>query len=196
MGSGGSGGGADDKGPRPLKNASILVVEDHTFVRDLLERMLSSRVGKLHGAVSAEDAFYNLEKIPGLAHVAIVDYQLPGMNGLKFIEKLRSSKTPALKALPVIVMTGTNDMDLYRSAARLGISAFLIKPVAAATVVEALEGALAGRKVAIPRLNVDTQIITESPDRPAPNSRLGRAPDADEMPPHPAAPHAPIDFKT
>jgi len=145
----------DEKAPRPLKAASIIVVEDHAFVLDLLERMLKPRVGALHGARSAEDAFYNLEKTPTLAHVAIVDYHLTGMDGLKFLEKLRTSKIELLRNLPVVIMTGDNSMDLFRSAARLGISAFLIKPVAATPLIDALEGALAGRKVAVPRLNVD-----------------------------------------
>src|SRR5262245_7348073 len=106
----------DDKAPRPLKQASILVVEDHTFVLDLLERMLAAKVGGLHSARSGEDAFYNLEKTPGLAHVVIVDYHLLGMNGLKFIEKLRTAESEVLKKLPVIMMTGDNDMELYRNA--------------------------------------------------------------------------------
>lgn len=98
---------SDDKAPRPLKNASILVVEDHIFVLDLLERMLKPRVGGLHGARSGEDAFYNLEKTPGLAHVAIVDYHLLGMDGVKFLEKRRTSKNKSLKNLPVIMSPAT-----------------------------------------------------------------------------------------
>lgn len=35
---------SDDKAPRPLKTASILVVEDQAFVLDLLERMLKPRL--------------------------------------------------------------------------------------------------------------------------------------------------------
>jgi len=54
----------NDKEPWPLKEASILVIEDHAFVLDLLERMLKIRVGGLHAARSGEDAFYNREKIP------------------------------------------------------------------------------------------------------------------------------------
>ena len=52
----------DDKPPRPLKSASILVIKDHSFVMNLLERMFKPRFGSLQGARSAEDAFYNLEK--------------------------------------------------------------------------------------------------------------------------------------
>jgi len=170
---------------RSLKEASVLVVEDHTFVRDLLERMLKGRVGGLHGAQSAEDALYNLEQRPNLAHVAIVDYQLPGMNGLRFIEKLRNSKIEALRGMPLVVCTGTNTMELFRNAAKLGISAFLIKPVASSTLVEALEGALAGRKVAVPRLDADPQPpsgreveaepeAAKAEDAPQPSRKAGR----------------------
>jgi len=145
--------------PRPLKEASILVVEDHTFVLDLLERMLKPHVGGLHAARSGEDAFYNLEKSPGLAHVVIVDYHLKGMNGLKFIEKLRNAESEILNKLPVVMLTGDNNMDLYRAAARLGIAAFLVKPVALANLTEALERALAGGKVPIPRLDKDPVVL-------------------------------------
>jgi len=181
---------------RPLKDASVLVVEDQNFVRDILERMLKERVGALHGAKTAEDAFYNLEKNPDLAHVAIVDYHLPGMNGLRFIEKLRSAKAPALRGLPVVVLTGTNNMELFRSAAKLGIAAFLIKPVAVATLVEALEGALTGRQVATPRLNADPQPpsgreVDSAPDMPSEEaSQPSRK--AVRVPSQPQA----IDFKT
>lgn len=191
----------DDKAPpRPLKSASILVVEDHNFVMDLLERMLKPRVGGLHGARSAEDAFYNLEKTPGLAHVAIVDYHLVGMDGLKFIEKLRTSKVETLKSLPVVMLTGDNDMDVYRRAARLGISAYLKKPVGVDSLVEALEGALAGRRVAVPRLDVDPSPPSEralampaedSPSAPQTTASTGAAKTL-----APPAGHQPINFKT
>jgi CheY-like chemotaxis protein len=104
----------DDKSPRPLKAASILVVEDHSFVLDFLERMLAGKVGGRHSARSDEDAFYNLEKTPSLAHVPIVDHYLLGVNGLKFIEKLRAVDSEVLKKMPIIMMTGDNDMELYR----------------------------------------------------------------------------------
>ncbi len=187
----------DDKAPRPLKNASILVVEDQTFVMDLLERMLKPRVGALQGARSAEDALYNLEKTPSLAHVAIVDYHLLGMDGVKFIEKLRTSKIEALKSLPVIMLTGDNDMDVFRRAARLGISGYLKKPVGSDSLVEALEGALAGRRVAVPRLDIEQvppseralAMPDEAPSAPAPTAPGQKAA---PLPPD----HRPINFKT
>ncbi len=190
---------SDAKTVRPLKEASILVVEDQSFVLDILERILRPKVGGLHGARSAEDAFYNLEKTPHLAHVAIVDYHLPGMNGARFIEKLRASKITALKTLPVVMMTGENNMDVYREAARLGIAAYLVKPVASATLTQALESALAGHKVPVPRIKGDpAAAVPSSLKRAAALPAREESSQVKEVIDAPAPPpelHDPIDFK-
>ncbi len=183
---------AEKKIALTLKNASVLVVEDENFIRELIERMLKGHVGQLHAARSAEDAFYNLEKTPNLAHVAIVDFKLLGKSGLHFIQTLRTSKIPALKALPVVMLTGRNDLDLYRRAARLGISAFLIKPVAPTTLVEALEAALAGRRVAVPRPEAPA---VKSAPRAASTSHAESNADEPEDQAAVLPPSDPIDFK-
>ena len=136
-----------------LASASVLVVEDQTFVRELLVRLLTSlSVAKVSSARSSEDALARLEQDPSLANVILVDFDLPGMNGVRFIEKLRSSTHRRLNDIAVVMLTGHNDLTLYRDAARLGISAFLVKPAGPSTLKAALEEALAGRRVAVPHL--------------------------------------------
>lgn len=141
-----------------LRSASVLIVEDQNFVRDLLGRLLTSlSIPKVTSARSAEEALGTLESEPDFANVLIVDFELPGMNGVKFIEKLRASAHSQLKEMPVVMLTGHNDMALYRDAARLGISAFLVKPAGPSTLKTALEEALAGRRIAVPRLASETE---------------------------------------
>ena len=136
-----------------LASASVLVVEDQTFVRELLVRLLTSlSVAKVSSARSSEDALATLEQDPSLANVILVDFELPGMNGVRFIEKLRGSTHRRLNDIAVVMLTGHNDLTLYRDAARLGISAFLVKPAGPSTLKAALEEALAGRRVAVPHL--------------------------------------------
>lgn len=135
-----------------LSAASVMVVEDQSFVRDLLSRLLTSlSIPKVTSARSAEDALADLESDPGAANVVIVDFELPGMNGVRFIEKLRVSSHSQLREIPIVMLTGHNDLDLYRDAARLGISAFLVKPAGPSTLKTALEEALAGHQVSVPR---------------------------------------------
>ncbi len=45
-------------------------------------------------ARSAEDAPYNLTKNPRVADVVLLDFGLPGMSGLKFLEQLRDKGAP------------------------------------------------------------------------------------------------------
>jgi two-component system chemotaxis response regulator CheY len=141
-----------------LRSASVLIVEDQNFVRDLLDRLLTSlSIPKVTTARSAEEALSALEVDPDLANVLIVDFELPGMSGVKFIERLRASSHSQLKEMPVVMLTGHNDMALYRDAARLGISAFLVKPAGPGTLKAAVEEALMGRRIAVPRLATETE---------------------------------------
>lgn len=135
-----------------LNAASVLVVEDQNFVRDLLGRLLTSlSVGRVLTARSAEEALATLERERGELQALVVDFELPGMNGVRFIETLRASAHHEVRDLPVIMLTGHNDLALCRQAARFGISAFLVKPAGPATLKTALESALAGQRIAVPR---------------------------------------------
>ncbi|MGE4062348.1 MAG: response regulator [Rhodospirillaceae bacterium] len=134
-----------------LQSASVLIVEDQNFVRELLGRLLTSlSVPKVGSVRSAEDALADLEKDPSCANVLFVDYELPGMNGMRLLEKLRASSQPLLREIPVVMLTAHNDLELYRDAARFGIAAFLVKPAGPAALKSALEDALAGRRVIAP----------------------------------------------
>lgn len=177
-----------------LKSASVLIVEDQNFVRELLGRLLTSlSIPRVSSARSAEDALYNLENEPGIANVLIVDFELPGMNGLKFIEKLRESKHRQLKEMPIVMLTGHNDLALYRDAARLGISAFLVKPAGPGTLKTALEEALAGRRVAVPRFAVEPQAPSDinGPREEAPSAVAAQI----EPQSQPRPKIDPVDFK-
>lgn len=142
---------ADDN--NSLRSVSVLVVEDQNFVRELLTRLMASlSVARVSSARSAEDALAALDRDPGLANVVLVDFELPGINGVRFIEKLRASPHRQLNDIAVVMLTGHNDLSLYRDAASLGIAAFLVKPAGPASLKAALEEALAGRRVSVPPL--------------------------------------------
>lgn len=143
--------GAESAQTIALNEASVFVIEDQAFVLDLLGRLLISLgVARVTTARAAEDALQILDKDPGLADVMLIDFDLPGMNGVRFIEQLRASPHAALRQTSVIMLTGHNDLTLYRDAAQLGIAAFLVKPAGPSTLKAALEEALAGRRVAVP----------------------------------------------
>jgi two-component system, LuxR family, response regulator FixJ len=55
----------------------------------------------------------------------IVDYQMPGLTGLEFVEELRKRG----RLVPSVMITATTDPAVERRAAELGISRVLKKPL-------------------------------------------------------------------
>jgi signal transduction histidine kinase len=75
---------------RLLKNrvARILVVEDSAFMRLFLRRLLRRYQFRVHMAASADKAMAILEHRPDIAAV-IIDYDMPGENGVELTRNIR-----------------------------------------------------------------------------------------------------------
>lgn len=109
----------------------VLVVEDDAdtagFVRTVLERRGGMDV------VVAGDAMSALAEVARQApDVILTDIQMPGMSGLELLGELRA-RAPGV---PVAVMTAFASVDYAVEALRRDADEFLVKPVAAATLLE------------------------------------------------------------
>ncbi|MCK5145873.1 response regulator [bacterium] len=103
---------------------TIIIVEDDWSVRTLLSKYLRAQGYKIH---VAEDGIEGLRLIKSiLPDLLIVDYRLPGMNGLTIVKMLRSDIS--VKNIPVIMLTVLDRKSIINKAAELGIFAFIIKP--------------------------------------------------------------------
>jgi CheY-like chemotaxis protein len=114
---------------------SILIVDDSKLARIV--------VGKAVAAVCPDwerlEASSAAEALVLLAsrdiHVVVVDYNMPGQNGLEFIEELRRSQPE----LPIAIATA-NVQDEVIARARAANAAFVAKPISEATLRPFLEG--------------------------------------------------------
>ena len=64
----------------------------------------------------------------------IVDYRMPGLDGLEFVSELRKRGT----SVPAIMITATGDTSVERRAAELGISQVLHKPLSGRVLMNAI----------------------------------------------------------
>ncbi len=99
----------------------ILVIDDDEMVNDVLTFILEEEFS-VKSYLNAEDAL-NKEEISKI-DVIITDVNLPGMDGIEFLKKVHSVDAN----IPVIVVTGFNDIDVAISALKNGAFDFILKP--------------------------------------------------------------------
>jgi CheY-like chemotaxis protein len=107
---------------------TALIIEDAPDVRLILRKILENSGFTVNETDSMEGALDELKtRIP---HLLILDLKLPGQSGFAFLTHRKQN--PALKAIPVIVVSGANDRDSVHQAIAEGASSYLLKPFVAA----------------------------------------------------------------
>jgi two-component system, chemotaxis family, chemotaxis protein CheY len=112
---------------------TVLVVDDASLVR-LFYRSTLERVGyRVEEALNGIEA---LEKLPALApDLLIVDVNMPQMDGLTFLSKLRSG-AGAWGSIPALITsTESNEAD-FAAARAAGANYYLVKPLAETDLLE------------------------------------------------------------
>jgi len=105
---------------------SILIVDDDSGIRGTLEEMFKKAGYRVATAANGLHAITKL-KSGFNPHIVITDLIMPGMNGHDFMKTLRADN--AFKALPVMLMTGTQERALLMDTVNLGFVNLFIKPL-------------------------------------------------------------------
>jgi CheY-like chemotaxis protein len=74
--------------------------------------------------------------IPSQRRLILLDLNMPKMNGIEFLRELRTDG--ALKHIPVIVLTTSNEDSDKVEAYNLNVAGYILKPVTFARFVEAM----------------------------------------------------------
>ena len=102
----------------------ILVIDDATIIHKTIKGYLDSRY-EVATAISGKIAlrFLNTKEVS----LILLDYEMPEMNGPAVLEELR--KDPYLATIPVVFLTGINDVEKIKNALALKPQGYLLKPV-------------------------------------------------------------------
>ena len=124
----------------------ILVVDDTPFNRQLLARLLR---GLGHEPVEAEDGRQALARLRDVAappiDVILLDIVMPEMDGYEVLAALRDD--PALRHLPVIVITGVDELDSVVRCLEMGAADYLPKTVDPAILKARIASSLARKRL-------------------------------------------------
>jgi CheY-like chemotaxis protein len=116
----------------------ILVVEDNLDGSFLLTRQLA-RAQMEHSVTvigNGQDALDWLLSTAYRPAAVFVDLRLPGLSGLDLVRKMKQDLR--LRVIPVIIMTASVDPADVEECTKLGVSAYLPKPVALSTFLKIL----------------------------------------------------------
>jgi len=113
----------------------FLVVDDFSTMRRIIRNLLSE-LG-FTNVQEAEDGVDALHKLGGNFDVVVSDWNMPNMTGIELLRKIRSD--PALKDLPVLMITAEAKRENIIEATQAGVSGYIVKPFTAATLDEKLK---------------------------------------------------------
>ena len=102
---------------------NILVVDDSLMVRRQVGTALKALGYAVSEAVDGVDALQKLEAQPD-TRLIVCDVNMPNMNGLEFLEQLRSRGM----LVPVVMLTTEGQPDIIQRAKSLGAKGWLVKP--------------------------------------------------------------------
>jgi len=124
------------------KRARILVVDDERFFREAIREALEGAGLECVTAANGPEALELAQK--GDFGVVVLDIQLPGIDGIEVLRRLRDSQ-PALR---VVILSAHTDQEIVLEALRLGASDYLAKPLHDEELVLAVKRALETHAIA------------------------------------------------
>ncbi len=127
------------KMPISVKGFRALVVDDNPAAREILSEQLQGlemRVDMARSGAEALDAILRADASDPYK-VVFMDWRMPGMDGIEVVRRLNVS--PNVKRAPNFIMvTAFGVDDIREEAARAGVNTFLVKPVNASFLWDAL----------------------------------------------------------
>ena len=148
--------------------ARLLLLDDHTLVREGLRRILES-TGEPWAIDEAETAAQAQDLLRKHRYqLAILDLSLPGMSGMDLIRRVK----PQSPSLPLLVLTMHGEAQYAMRAFKAGAQGYVTKDSAATELVSAVRKLLAGGTFVTNSLAEQLLVQLTQPTEAAPHTLL------------------------
>lgn len=118
---------AQPREPRPHGGARVVIVDDRSTARNLLEGLART----LEPGVVVDSFADPFDALVQMQHITpdliISDYRMPGMDGIEFTRRVRTERR--LADVPLIIVTVVEDRQIRYQALENGATDFLIRPI-------------------------------------------------------------------
>ncbi len=129
--------------PQPVKPARVLLVEDEALVAEPVVEILKRCGHQIRHIVDGSEASKHLEENLGSYDLLIIDVNLPGMNGVDIVSRLREREFPGR----ILMVSGRFTSSDMSALTRLGIDHSLTKPFNVQQFLEAVSESLEASRV-------------------------------------------------
>lgn len=119
----------------------IVSIDDSPIIRRVIQSAAQSIGYTFLEATNGADGIDLIAENAPETALIVLDVNMPGMNGLKVLEKLKGD--PELHRIPVVIVALENQKESVVHAMRIGAANFLYKPFTAQALVEKLTETLA-----------------------------------------------------
>jgi PAS domain S-box-containing protein len=134
--------------PAEVAARPVLIVEDTATSRELLETLLRGWSISPVSVATAEEGLALLERRNRQGGsdpfgLVVMDWMLPGMNGLEAAERIRAREET--RTLPIVLISAYAGKEEEARCAELGVNVFLPKPITASSMFDAVVQAQGAR---------------------------------------------------
>jgi CheY-like chemotaxis protein len=128
------------------RSASVLVIDDQPFFTNMLRGALEQQGFRVLVANSGADGLASAKK--NVPDVILLDIEMPVMDGFVVCEQLQ--KDDAVKHIPIVILTATNNPKLNERAFKAGADIVALKVLSTEKLVNMIRLAIGKGKAAPP----------------------------------------------
>ena len=126
--------------PKPL----VMVVDDDILATKAVVMLLQRHGYEMVSAASGDECLRMLAD-GTQPDVLVLDVKMPGMSGLDVSRTVKSDGR--FRDMPIILLTGCDDMETRAAGMKLGVSEFLCKPFAHHELLARISAQLDARRI-------------------------------------------------
>jgi two-component system chemotaxis response regulator CheY len=113
-----------------------LIIDDSRAMRSILGRMLRSLGFEVIEAANGRDAIKRLQEAEKV-ELAVVDWNMPEMNGFEFIQAVRAEHS--YDGVLLMMVTTETEMEQVSRALKAGANEYVMKPFTQEVILEKLQ---------------------------------------------------------
>ncbi|GAT71116.1 histidine kinase [Planomonospora sphaerica] len=115
---------------------TAMIIDDSRAMRLILRRIVTQLGFEVHEAGNGKEALDLLETVDPMPQVALIDWNMPVMNGLEFVTAVRSQER--FRQMTLMMVTTESEHGQIVRALAAGAHEYVIKPFTPEAIAEKL----------------------------------------------------------